>query len=110
MQFIYFQLGIVSTYIYFQFVIVSTLQFIHFQFGIVSTLSVWCCVNITIYSLSVNPKLVILFFFTVIVITKKNAVPQGNTWASLLSTCDFHRKMNKIQNKQNVAKRKTTWG
>ena len=47
---------------------------------------------------------------TVIVITKKiYAVPQGNTWASLLSTCDFHRKMNKIQNKQNVAKRKTTW-
>ena len=42
----------------------------------------------------------ILGFFTVIVITKKNkkyAVPLGNTWASLLSTCDFHRKMNKIQ-------------
>jgi hypothetical protein len=40
---------------------------------------------------------------------KKYAVSQGNTWASLLSTCDFHRKMNKIQNKQNVAKRKTMW-
>ena len=58
-----------------------------------------------------NLNLVIYFFFTVIVIThKKNAVPQGNTWASLLSTCDFQWKINKIQNKQNVTKRKTTWG
>jgi outer membrane lipopolysaccharide assembly protein LptE/RlpB len=28
----------------------------------------------------------------------------GITLASLLSTCDFHLKMNTIQNKQNVAK------
>ena len=40
----------------------------------------------------------------------KKAVPQGNTGASLLSTCDFHRKMNRIQNKQYVANRKTPWG
>ena len=40
LQFIYFQLDIVSTlqFIYFQFGIVSTMQFIYFQFGIVSTL------------------------------------------------------------------------
>jgi hypothetical protein len=33
---------------------------------------------------------------------QKYAVPQGITLASLLSTCDFHLKMNTIQNKQNV--------
>ena len=35
---------------------------------------------------------------------KKYVVPPGNIWASLLSTCDFCRKMNKIQNKQNLQK------
>jgi hypothetical protein len=60
----------------------------------------------------VNPKLVIFCCFFHCnshhkkIKLKKYAVPQGNTWVSLLSTCDFHRKMNKIQNKQNVAKGK----
>jgi hypothetical protein len=47
---------------------------------------------------------------TLVITQKKYAVPQGNTWASLFSTCDFLRKMNNIKNKQNIAKRKSTWG
>jgi hypothetical protein len=59
----------------------------------------------------VNLKLVIFFLYcNSHHKAKKICVSQGNTWASLLSTCDFLRKMNRIQNKQNVAKRKTTWG
>jgi hypothetical protein len=31
---------------------------------------------------------------------QKYTVPQGITWANLLSTCNFHMKINTIQNKQ----------
>jgi len=56
----------------------------------------------------------ILFFFHCNSLTsqqkKKYAVPQGNTWASLLSTCDFHRKMNKIQNKTKCREKENNVG
>jgi hypothetical protein len=46
-------------------------------------------------------------YSAVLVILPRFLAYRHNLGRDCLSTCDFHRKMNKIQNKQNVAKRKT---